>query len=165
MTWLDWLNCVLSIWAKQTNNNSKYTRTVKTTTALKLAFKKYVFFLCGAGIVSKISLFFWGSTPEEQESSLVGRLYLLVQWIFFTNFNILYLKSLSWSHTKHQAKKFCPVPGAKVACEWEGQDLSTALSVIPGDSGRCLGDNIRIPVDTSHKLKYTHLSLTTYLGL
>lgn len=34
---------------------------------------------------------------------------------FYTNFNILCLKSLSQRHTKHQAKKTCPVCVAKFA--------------------------------------------------
>lgn len=60
---------------------------------------------------------------------------------------------------KHQGKKICPVYGAKIACQREGQDCSKALLVIPGDLVRCMGDSIRIPVDTPHKLKYIHLSL------
>lgn len=92
--------------------------------------KKYVF-LAGAGIVSEISLFAEQALLKEKEPSLVGRLYLVMQWVFCTTFNILYLKSLSWRHTKHPAKKVCSVCGAKVACQ-RGQELSKALLVIPG---------------------------------
>lgn len=37
VTWLDLLNGVLKIQVKQNSNNSKHTRRVKTTTALKHA--------------------------------------------------------------------------------------------------------------------------------
>jgi len=71
---------------------------------------------------------------KEKEPPLVGRLCVIVQWIFCTNFNVLYLNSLSWTHMKkHHDKKIFPVCGAEVARQREGQDLSKALSVIPGD--------------------------------
>lgn len=70
----------------------------------------------------------------EKEPFLVRTFYLVVPWMFlYTSFSMIYLRSLSWRHTKHQAKKTCPVCGANVARQREGQDCSKAVLVIPGD--------------------------------